>query len=101
MRVRNGRGPRATVAILLAPVLVLALLPRVAFCAELHPDTIAAYERYVAGLTERFTTQRTGRLALEQAPAPLLADLRAGHIVAGPGHEDGIIEIEDGLIHHW
>jgi hypothetical protein len=97
----TDRRRLAYICRLLAQMLVLTLLPRVAVCAELHPATIAAYERYVAGILERFTIQRTGRLRLEQAPGQLLAELRAGQIVAGPGHQDGIIEVEDGLIHHW
>jgi hypothetical protein len=69
--------------------------------AELEPETVAAYERYVAGVAARFATQVTARAAVPHTLAPLLAELRTGRIVVRPGGEDGILAIDDGLIHHW
>jgi hypothetical protein len=101
MRVRRTRGRLRTAIVAVALLLSLAQPPGVALGAELHLQTISAYERYVAAIRERFASQRSGRLSLEEAEAGLLTDLRAGRIVAAPGQEDGIIEIEGGLIHHW
>jgi hypothetical protein len=68
---------------------------------QLAPDTVDAYERYVARLQQRFGEKGAGHRWIAEAPPEMRARLRAGEIFAEPGHEDGIIGVPEGLVHHW
>jgi hypothetical protein len=83
------------------PILLLLCLKSVAAATELKPETVAAYDRYIAALEQRFAPQIRGNLSIEYAAAETNARLRTGAILAWPGEEDGIIKVPDGLIHHW
>jgi hypothetical protein len=84
----------------------LVLLPLVATggaAADLESETVAAYEKYIAGATRDFATtyEDAGARHTEWTSPQLRARLRAGEVVARPGHGDGIVKVPDGLIHHW
>ena len=75
--------------------------PNITTAAELAPETAEAYERYIAGIRERFEGYVAARIPLENVSQERRARLRAGEIVAGPGAGDGILDVPGGLIHHW
>ena len=84
----------------------LVLLPFVvagSAVADLEPETVAAYEKYIAGTTRDFapTHDDGGGQPTEWTSPQLRARLRAGEVVARPGRDDGILDAPDGLIHHW
>lgn len=85
----------------------LVLLPLVVtggVAADLEPETVAAYEKYIAGATRDFTppTHEDVRpRRMEWTSPQLRARLRAGEVVARPGRDDGILKVPDGLVHHW
>ena len=80
---------------------VLLACPGVAAATDLLPETAEAYNAYIVEVRERFGRQVESRAPIEEASPVTLARLRAGEIVAGPGHEDGIFNVPSGLIHHW
>jgi len=82
-------------------VLLLSLVPSSPAGAELQAATVAAYEEYIASLERRFAVQAKGSLSIDHAAGETERQLREGEILAWPGHEDGIIDVADGLIHHW
>ena len=75
--------------------------PNIAVAAELAPETAEAYERYVAGIRERFEAEVLARTQPENVSPERLVRLRAGEIIAGPGNGDGILDVPGGLVHHW
>lgn len=84
------RRSRVIIAVLLA-----AMLPgSAASAAELKAHTLRAFEAYREGVTRAFQDRiRTGvNTAGTNGPED---------ISVGPGAEDGILTVEDGLIHHW
>lgn len=81
--------------------LLLLTWPHPASGTDLLPDTAEAYERYALDVQQRFARQVLDRVRLEEASPVVLARLRAGEIIAEPGHEDGIFNVPGGLIHHW
>jgi hypothetical protein len=88
-------------AALRVSALLLLCVPRIVFGSELKQETVAAYERYIAALEQRFAPQMRGSLSIAYAAAETDARLRKGAILVWPGREDGILEVPDGLIHHW
>jgi hypothetical protein len=81
---------------------LLLMLPVRGDAAELHPETLAAYERYVAAFEREFTTRVAGEPFLSvDDQAARKRELLGGNAVAQAGGGDGIISIENGLIHHW
>lgn len=84
----------------------LVLLPLVvtgSAVVDLEPETVAAYEKYIAGVTRDFTLthQDGGAQPTEWTSPQVRARLRAGEVVARPGRDDGILDVPDGLVHHW
>jgi hypothetical protein len=61
----------------------------------------AAYERYMTGIEQAFAGLTGSDTFLQQASPQTLTRLRGGEIVAGPGQGDGIMDVPNGLIHHW
>ena len=80
--------------------LVFLSISRPGAGAELEHVTLAAYERHVANFGEQFARQIEGDLFLEVDEAAG-RELRSGIVIARPGSEDGIISVDEGLIHHW
>jgi len=81
--------PRLTVGWLTCLALCLPL-PTAA--ADLQPRTVQAYEKYADGATRDFVAR-----ARKEAGKRRCEGVMTGH--AGGG--DGIIDVPDGLIHHW
>ena len=82
----------------------LALLPWVvtgSAAVDLEPETVAAYEKYIAGAARDFTATDEGSGQPEWTSPQVRARLRAGEVVARPGRDDGILDVPDGLVHHW
>ena len=73
--------------------LLLLTWPHPASGADLLPDTAEAYERYALNVQQRFARQVLDRVRLEEASPVVLARLRAGEIIAEPGHEDGMFNV--------
>jgi hypothetical protein len=69
--------------------------------AELDVRAAAAYERYMTGIEQAFAGLTGSDTFLQQASPQTLTRLRGGEIVAGPGQGDGIMDVPNGLIHHW
>ncbi|MGE3275916.1 MAG: hypothetical protein AB7O67_12440 [Vicinamibacterales bacterium] len=77
-----------------AVALLLCLAGAVLHAADLQPHTLRAFEQYRDAATEAFLARvPTGVRAFPAGAADT--------VVVGPAAEDGIIGIEDGLIHHW
>jgi hypothetical protein len=64
-----------------------------AAAAELQPRTSRAYDAYLEQARRAFLSR------IERAPSP--AGSQDGVLSAGPGGEDGIVNVEGGLVHHW
>jgi hypothetical protein len=75
----------------------LAVIP--ALGAELRPDTLAAFDRYIRQ-TEQRLDQQKGRLWSDENP-DRARRVRAGEMVVEPFHAKALVEIEHGLIHDW
>ena len=73
--------------------LLLLTWPHPASGADLLPDTAEAYERYALDVQQRFARQVLDRVRLKEASPVVLARLRAGEIIAEPGHEDGMFNV--------
>lgn len=80
---------------------VLLLMPVLAWAAELQQTTLTAYEEYIAEFEKRFTQLTSTQAFLADASPERRKRLLAGEILAGAGHQDGIIDAPGGLIHHW
>lgn len=83
-------------------VLVIAscVLPSAAAAAELKPETVKAYEAYIAKLEQGFSPEG-GDLWLRHIPPGIREQLQRDEILVRPGREDGIVKVPDGLVHHW
>ena len=84
------------------PFLAL-LFPALGIAANLAPQTLAAWERYVE--SEKLTMERrvsAGKafLLVDEAPERL-AKLRAGEVVFSPGAPRNLTRVPGGLIHDW
>jgi hypothetical protein len=69
--------------------------------ADLEPRTAAAYDRYLEAFAQAFATKNGTDAFVTQPSAQGLDRLRRGEILLEPGSGDGIIEVPNGLIHHW
>lgn len=70
------------------------LAPSSAVAADLRPRTAQAYETYAADATRNFLARalKTARATTRRCD---------GVITARAGNGDGILNVPDGLIHHW
>lgn len=84
---RRSRGRLACVV-----ACAVAMMPLSAAAVELQPRTREAFDAYLEQARRHFL-QRLERS--DHAP------LRADEIWAAPAHEDGIVSVPGGLIHHW
>ena len=97
----NVLRARAT-AVLSAALGVLALQIN-ANAAELHPETVAAWNQYISD-AESNMNQRVGPgktfLWSDEKPGRALS-VRKGTFAVAPGHGSGSVAVPNGLIHHW
>ena len=82
-------------------VAALAITPQETVAADLERTTAAAYDRYLEMVAQAFSTQVGTDDFLAQASPQALDRLRRGEILLEPGSGDGIIDVPNGLIHHW
>lgn len=69
--------------------------------ADLKPQTLAAYEQHVATVERLFVDAIESQTFLRIATPARRGGLAAGNVIREPGYEDGIVGVDDGLIHHW
>jgi hypothetical protein len=84
--------------------LVLSCLPVVAIAAiDLQEDTREQFERYAERATESFLkrVRADAGTSADGASSTLPRALRDGAVLGRAGGEDGIINVSDGLVHHW
>jgi len=79
----------------------LAITPQETVAADLERTTAAAYDRYLEMVAQAFSKQVGTDDFLAQASPQALDRLRRGEILLEPGSGDGIIDVPNGLIHHW
>src|SRR5262245_36520899 len=84
---------RRLVAAVCVLVSVACLSGRTAQAADLQPRASAAYDAYLAEAKRTFLA----RAIRDAAPATV----REGILSVAPAREDGIIEVDGGLVHHW
>lgn len=89
----TGRVRRSVAVGAALMVCVAAAAPPPAADSELRERTARAYQAYLEGAERAFVT-RAARIM----PAAGRAE---DSVSAGPAHEDGIIKVPGGLIHHW
>ena len=82
-------------------VAALAITPQATTAADLERTTADAYDRYLETVAQAFSKQIGTDDFLAQASPQALDRLRHGEILLEPGGGDGIIEVPEGLIHHW
>ena len=87
--------------IVLVWVAALAITPQEIAAVDLEHTTVAAYDRYIETVAQAFSKQVGTDAFLAQASPQALDRLRHGEILLEPGGGDGIIEVPEGLIHHW
>ncbi len=96
---------------LVGPLVVALLLEVPVAAADLKPETVAAFDRYVRLAEERMTREITGEvpfLAVDGLPEPrrqtTVGELRrGGFFISSMTTRDGgrTIDVPDGLTHHW
>ena len=81
---------------------IFALLTAATVADELEPRTRQAYEAYVERVEKEFRSRVTGPEFLwADQDAEKRRALREGKVVVEAAAEDGILNVPDGLIHHW
>ena len=74
----------------------------VAIAADLQEDTRRAFDGYAEQATRVFLEHvRGARSATDGTASRAAAASRNGEVVARPAHEDGIVSVPGGLVHHW
>lgn len=86
---------------LMVLVAALAIAPQQTAAADLDRSTVAAYDRFLETVAQAFSKQVGTDDFLAQASPQALDRLRHGEILLEPGSGDGIIDVPNGLIHHW
>lgn len=94
-----------TMVMLLVPALFLALAPAPAGAADLAPDTVASWDRYVRLVEQRIAREladprRFLALDFEHDAAGVRESLLRGSLVIRQV-ETGEAEVPGGAIHHW
>ena len=84
-------------------ILTAAAAPRLAYCAELKPDTLRAWDQYVKNADSQMRARlEPGRQFLWTDETPDRSQrVRKGEILIAPMDESGMRHVPDGLIHHW
>jgi hypothetical protein len=86
--------------VMAAMLLAAVVLP--ADAADLDARTVEAYERYVAAVEATFVGQLDGDAFLTaETPSTGTGTLKRDTVRVRPGAGDGILDVHDGLIHHW
>ena len=80
------------VAAALAAVMPLA-------AAQLKPETLAAFDRYIRQ-TEQGLDEQKGKLWADESPARA-AKIRQGEVVVEPFHTKPLTNVKSGLVHDW
>ena len=86
---------------LIVLVAALAITPQETAAVDLEHTTVAAYDRYIETVAQAFSKQVGTDAFLAQVSPQALDRLRHGEILLEPGSGDGIIDVPEGLIHHW
>jgi hypothetical protein len=76
---------------------LLAVIPGAA--AQLKPETVAAFERYIHD-TEQHLDENKGRLWADESP-DRARRIRQGEVVVEPFHTRPLTSVKNGLIHDW
>ena len=86
-----------------AALLMAAVEPRLAVGAELKPETVRAWEHYVAKADARMHARlQSGEPFLWTDEAPGRRErIRRGEILVSPVGANGVQRVPEGLIHHW
>jgi hypothetical protein len=72
-----------------------------AAAVDLQDQTARAFDRYAEDATAAFVKRARAGSSTPSTGAASNVPLRDAEIAAGPGGQDGIISVPDGLIHHW
>jgi hypothetical protein len=78
---------------LISALAAVSLTPAPAAAADLQPRTAQAYDKYADEMTRDFVAR-----AMKNSTTARRCD---GVIIARAGNGDGILNVPDGLIHHW
>jgi len=74
----------------------------IAAAADLQENTNRAFDDYAAQATRVFVERSRGTMSATNGAVATPAVLpRDGEVVARPAHEDGIVDVPGGLVHHW
>jgi hypothetical protein len=76
---------------------LLAVIPAAA--AELKPETLAAFDRYIRQ-TEQSLDEHKGKLWADESAARA-AKIRQGEVVVEPFHTKPLTTVKNGLVHDW
>jgi hypothetical protein len=76
---------------------LLAVMP--AAGAELKPETLAAFDRYIRQ-TEQSLDEHKGKLWADESAARA-ARIRQGEVVVEPFHTKPLTNVKNGLVHDW
>src|SRR5712692_1983076 len=91
--------PSSTVALLLT---VVALLTSSCLAAELSPQTLRAFDRYIQLKEERLQQQMaSGHFLWGDGEPDRNEQLRAGAVLIEPSTDQREVRIPNGLIHDW
>lgn len=83
-------------------LVLAAALAAPAIAAELKPETVQAFDRYIQTTEARIETQaRNGPFLWVDRSPERLAVVRKGQIAIDPWTAKGETEVKGGLIHHW
>jgi len=67
--------------------------------AQLKPETLAAFDRYIRQ-TEQGLDEQKGKLWADESPARA-AKIRQGEVVVEPFHTKPLTNVKSGLVHDW
>jgi hypothetical protein len=70
-----------------------------AMAADLRPDTVAAFDRYIQQTEQRLNAKKGALWADENADRA--RRIRGGEVVVEPFHSKALTEVSHGLVHDW
>ncbi|MFB3852645.1 MAG: hypothetical protein ACE148_02340 [Vicinamibacterales bacterium] len=99
----SGRGLALSLSVSALAVLLAAAAGAVAAAAELRPETLEAYKKYIEMLDREFAERATKGPTADwlSAIARDRRSLHAGEIPIVEGGKEGMIAVPGGLIHDW
>lgn len=86
--------------LVLAAHIVCSAAPPAQTTTRLRPETIHAFEKYVAAAEKQQAHERSERFLWSDRSADRLTKLRKGEVVV-ENRNDNEVEVEGGLIHDW